>query len=104
MRIELTDTALVAYREPGDPQFYGAKNAAGESRLFAHIVRKLREMGHDVIKKRAAKDGHLLDDMQQYIRERKGAWCAYNHRWAIEGAEVDWNREGKVELWHVALA
>jgi hypothetical protein len=40
------------------------------------------------------RDGHLVDDMQQYIRTRAGfspAFAVWNGRWAIEGAEVDYN-------------
>ena len=40
------------------------------------------------------RDGHLVDDMQQYLRTKRGAspsFAIYNGRWAIEGAEVSYN-------------
>lgn len=104
MKIEFDEKTVTLIREPDDPKFYGVKNAAGESKLFHAVVQKLRIMGHDVIKKRMHKDGHLVDDMQQYIRSRKPkgeskeGFAIWNPRWIIEGAEVPWNRDGKVVL------
>lgn len=90
-------------REPGDPVFSGVRNAAGESRLLYHLKEELKRRGYDVIKKRMAKDGHLVSDMQQYVRTRKSygpgpVFCIWNSRWAIEGAEKEFNREGRVRL------
>jgi len=89
-------------REPGDPSFHGVRNGAGESRLLYHIKEKLNSEGFDLIKKRMWKDGHLVDEMQQYLRTRspksKGPHVYItNPRWAINGAEVDYN-EGQVTL------
>jgi hypothetical protein len=47
------------------------------------------------------RDGHMMDDMQQYLRERdtKGRCLAiWNGSFAIEGANDILNREGVVTL------
>lgn len=91
------------YREEGDPKFYGIRNSAGESRLLYYVKNWLNERGFDLIKKRAAKDGHLVTDTQQYIRSRNskaGTPHVYilNPRYAIRGAENPWNTVGNVTL------
>ena len=81
-------------REDGDPAYYGIRDARGESRLLYAIKECLKLQGYDMIKKRMWRDGHLVDDMQQYIRTRVGfspAFAVWNDRWGIEGAEVDYN-------------
>ena len=70
MRIELTLHTLTAIAEPGDPKYYGTRNGAGESRLLHAIKVQLNGDGADLIKKRMYKDGHLVDDLQQYLRTR----------------------------------
>ena len=101
MKVDLQENICVVTREEGDPKFYGVVNAAGESKLFHHIKLKLKEAGHKVIKKRMHKDGHMVDDMQQYIRTVKGyepSFAIYNSQWAIAGAEVEYNANGHVTL------
>ncbi len=102
MRITLTDTSCLVEQEPGDKRHYGIRNAAGESSLLYAIKNRLNDEGYDFIKKRMAKDGHMVDDMQQYLRERKpvnGRQLAiYNGGWAIEGADETLNRMGQVRL------
>lgn len=83
-------------REPGDPRFHGIRNAAGESRLLYHMKKELAKQGYDFVKKRMWKDGHMMDEMQQYLRERKGGknsrcLAIYNGNWAINGADKDFN-------------
>lgn len=100
MKVELKEYSCVVTREEGDPKFYGIVNAAGESKLLHHIKLKLKEAGHKVIKKRMWRDGHMVDDMQQYIRTEKGyspSFAIYNSNWAIRGAEEDFNA-GEVTL------
>jgi hypothetical protein len=88
-------------REPGDPKFHGRINAAGESKFLHHLKGVLNAQGYDFIKKRMHKDGHMVDEMQQYLRERKPVHgrvlSIYNNSWAIEGAEVEFN-QGEVFL------
>ncbi len=103
MKIELNlkaGTCLVI-KEVGDPYFSGVCNAAGESRLLYHIKKHLNAQGYDFIKKRMAKDGHLVDDIQQYLRSRKiniNTIGIVNPRWQIEGADKALNRDGRVSF------
>lgn len=88
-------------REWNDQKFYGNRDAKGESRLLYHIQRELRKQGYDFIKKRMYKDNHMVDQIQQYLRQRKavnGSQLAiWNSKWAIEGAEKAFN-DGSVTL------
>lgn len=100
MKVELKKNCCIVIREKDDPKIYGIKNAAGESKLLYSIKKELIAQGHRVIKKRMWKDGHLVDDMQQYLRTAKGyepSFCIWNSQWAIKGAEEDYN-EGRVVL------
>ena len=100
MIVKLTKTACIVTREKGDKKFYGIKNAKGESNLFHQIKLKLIEQGHKVIKKRMWKDGHMVSDMQQYLRTVKGyepSFQIWNSNWNINGAEGDYNN-GEVIL------
>ena len=96
MRLVFEGNKLRVIREKGDKKYYGIINAAGESRLLYAIAQQLKKLGYDVIKKRMWKDGHLKDDMQQYIRERKAnngsLLCWYNNHWAINGLDEDFNK------------
>ena len=102
MKVTLKGHACTVVREDGDPHFRGIQNAAGESRLLYHVKRELTRQGYDIIKKRMWRDGHLMADMQQYLRTRcpSTSHCLmiYNPRWAIEGADETLNREGSVTL------
>lgn len=97
MKLIFSETTLTVIREENDPKYYGTLNGAGESKLLHAIKKELNKQGYDLIKKRMAKDGHLVDDMQQYLRTRKkGAGIAdiyiYSGFWAIEGANERFNR------------
>lgn len=98
---------VVVEREPGDPRFTNggyAQGNGGESRLLYHVKNVLNKQGFDLIKKRMGKDGHLVNDMQQYLRTRKPSGDPYkdiyihNGNWAVKGAEVDFNEKGKTVL------
>lgn len=54
----------VVSREKGDPCFYS------DSILMHHMKKELIGQGYDLIKKRMWKDGHLVDERQQYLRSR----------------------------------
>jgi hypothetical protein len=89
--------------------FHGTKNAAGESHLLYHVKQALKAQGFDFVKKRMYKDGPLVSDLQQYLRERnfrnkKRVLAIYNDHWAIEGAEVDFNLTGKTTLRVINIA
>lgn len=102
MKLKFDGNSLIVTREANDPKYYGALNAKGESNLLHAIKNQLNAEGYDLIKKRMWKDGHLVDDCQQYLRTRKkGAGKAdiyiYNNRFAIYGANERFN-EGEVTL------
>jgi len=102
MRVQLDDNGLTVTREDGDIRFSGVQNGAGESRLLHHVKLALNAQGFDFIKKRMWKDGHMMDDLQQYLRERNATdgmqLAIYNGRWQIEGAEEILNRTGSVRF------
>ncbi len=93
---------LLVEHEPGDRKFYGRVHAAGESALLYAIKTQLNSRGYDFIKKRMWKDGHMVDEYQQYLRERKATngrmLAIYSGFFAIEDANTRLNRNGKVEL------
>lgn len=97
MRLEFDGNSLHVYRESGDPKYYGVMNAAGESRLLYAIKNQLNADGWDLVKKRMHKDGHLVGDMQQYLRTRKPIGnpdkdiYIYNGYWQIRGVEEGFN-------------
>ena len=108
MKVEFNGNYIVVTKEGSDPIFrntgWGLSGNQGESRFLYHLKKLLNSMGFDLIKKRMTKDGHLTDEGKQYLRARKPSGdpkkdiAIYNPRWAIEGAEVDFNIEGKVIL------
>jgi hypothetical protein len=93
---------IKAIKEPEDINYYGIVNAAGESKLLYKVKTELNKKGFELIKKRMWKDGHLVDDMQQYLKTREGSKTPhiyiYNTAWAINGLEDDWNKNGEVLL------
>jgi hypothetical protein len=97
-KITIHETAIVVEREEGDPKFYGVKDAKGESN-FLHWLKGILNKppySFDLIKKRMWKDGHMMDNLQQYLRtrkQRKGApyMMIWNGNWQINGIEEDWN-------------
>ncbi len=95
-----TKKTLTVVREPGDPKFYGNANAAGESKFLHWLKGILNSEGRDLIKKRMYKDGHMVDDMQQYLRSRKitngEIYALYNNHWAISGLNEDFNKGSAV--------
>jgi hypothetical protein len=93
MKVVMNKHCCKVTREKGDPVFSGTVNAAGESRLLHHLKKILNARGYDLIKKHMAKDGHLMSDMQQYLRTRKKTGkpskdiYIYNSMWSINGAD-----------------
>lgn len=102
MRVTINDdkTRCTIESEPGDPAFRDGGWGDGESRLLYHVKLALREQGYDMVKKRMWKDGHMVDERQQYLRTRKGKpiLAIWNDRWVIEGADDILRRDGHVSL------
>ena len=116
MKIEIDGLRLTVIREPKDPRFYGLKNAAGESQFLYHLKKWWNEKvgtfenplyNCKLIKKRMGKDGHMVDEMQQYLRSAKPVkvdddgdklyLAIHNTHWAINGLNDDFN-EGKAVI------
>lgn len=102
MLIKINKSSITVTREKSDKKYYGVANGKGESLFLNDLKKVLNAQGYDLIKKRMWKDGHLVDDMQQYLRTRKkGAGKAdihiYSNFWAIRGANEDFNA-GEVTL------
>jgi hypothetical protein len=106
MKIKLTETSLTVTAEKSDPKFYNSKNTWGsaESRLLHYIKKALIAQGHDVIKKRMQKDGHMVGNEEtQYIRSRKiqngkPYMMIYDGMWAIRQLQEEWNDKREVTL------
>lgn len=104
MKIVFNVHSVSIIKEEGDPHFSGVKNGAGESRLLYHIKKQLNAQGYDLIKKRMHKDGHLMDDLQQYLRTRKPSGnpdkdiYIWNGMWNVKGADEYLNEQGFVQL------
>jgi hypothetical protein len=91
MKVTLTNRQLIVERQDS-PKLYS------ESLLLHKIKVALIEQGHDVIKKRMWRDGHLMgDDSTQYIRERNWNWCAFDNEYALRFSYTDYNA-GKLTL------
>lgn len=98
MRVELNQNSCSVYKGDSDPKYYT------ESHLLYAIKQELNSQGHDLIKKRMWKDGHLMgDDTTQYIRTRSSKsarphiWI-YHASWQIESISELFNEFGHVVL------
>ena len=94
---------LTVEREKHDPVFRHGGYAQAESTFLHHVKKALIEQGHDVIKKRMWKDGHMMDETQQYIRDRGGKFGIFNPQYALYDAGEHFNEHGEVELMVVNL-
>lgn len=102
-KLTWTNATLTVTREPGDPaKFRGGGWGSGESGFLHWLKGVLNAQGYDLIKKRMWRDGHLVDDDKQYLRARncrsKHNIALHNGRWAIEGLDDAWNRDGRAVL------
>lgn len=103
MIVKIEGNVCYVTREPGDRRYRKGGRGSAESNFLHHVKQELQKQGHDVIKKRMYKDGHLVDDYQQYIRTR-GPSSPKPHiyvSWgqsAIRDAADVFNTEGEVEL------
>jgi hypothetical protein len=95
---------VMVEKEKGDPNFKRSGWGDAESTFLYHVKQELQKQGYDCIKKRMWKDGHLVDDTQQYIRDRKGNWCVYNWMYATYDAGEVFNEDGAYELAYVELS
>lgn len=73
MKIQIDGSTLSVQKEAGDkrmkkPGWGGTVD--GASMLLYNLMKLLNAAGCDLIKKRMSKDGHLVNDEQQYLRTR----------------------------------
>lgn len=106
---------IVVTKEPGDRKYPATGKQTGwttdpEGTLLYHVQKWLNE--HFIfccrkirwIKKRMCKDGHLVDEYQQYIRTSKPVPCIggtiafSNWHYAITGLNDDFNKDGKAVI------
>lgn len=78
-----------------------------DSALLHHLKKVLLAAGYDMIKKRMWKDGHMVDEHQQYVRSRKTgpamSFAIWHGGYAINSACEGYNqRETRLDLvWHL---
>jgi hypothetical protein len=90
-------------KQKGDPRFSRSNWADAESTFLYHVKQELIKQGYDCIKKLMRKDGHMVDDTQQYIIDRKGDWCIRNNFYAVYDAGERFNQDGVIELLYEEL-
>lgn len=111
MKVELRERECVVTREKGDPKMRpggwneprtGGYSTGPESQLLHAVKKALIEQGHDVIKKRMWKDGHLVDEYVQYVRTRNvkadHGIMVWNGNHQIYDAGERYNEDGTVTL------
>ena len=84
---------LVVRKEVTDPSF-----GKDESWFFHRLKVRILATGRDCIKKKAAKDGNLVDENMYYIRERKGRWCIFDPHHAVRLVSSEFDDKGEVKL------
>ena len=114
MKVTIEGNLCLVQREKGDKAFYGEPILAngmpnawggGESNLLHHMKLNLNTQGYDFIKKRMHKDGHLVDDLQQYLRARNPkklkdgeVFCISDGSWATRSSAEDYNTYEEVNF------
>jgi hypothetical protein len=94
MIVQLSETehTIKVIKQETDKKKYKKGYALPESGFLYDVMKELKKQGYDVLKKRMWKDGHLVDDDQQYIRERKGNFYIYNTQYALYDAGEEFNQ------------
>ena len=109
VKLDFKNHVCTVTRENGDPRFHSSGWAQAESTFLYHVLQEVKKQGYDVIKKRMWKDGHLVDDTQQYIRTRKwgrvdsqsNEFAIYNSEYDIYDACEEFNTSGEIRLYLV---
>ena len=94
--LNLENQTCQVTKEKTDKKFTSSNWSDAESTFLYHVLQELKKQGYDLIKKRMHKDGHLVDDLQQYIRSRKldranGYFCIFNNGYALFDAGKSFN-------------
>jgi len=85
------ENSAIIRKEPNDEKVYC------DSVLFYKIKIALQKIGFDCIKRLMWKDGHLVDEREHYIIDRKSKWFMWNPNYQVRSAYEDYN-DGKVIL------
>jgi len=93
--------SVTVKKEQDDPIFRWSGWSDPESKFLYRVKLELQKQGYDCIKKRMWKDGHMVDDRQQYIRDRKDNWYIYNGNWSIYDAGEEFNERGVIYLRYI---
>lgn len=93
MLVEIKKFVVVFRREVTDRRFY-----KDESTFLHHAKKALIALGYDCIKKKAWKDGHLVDDSLFCIRDRKKRWMIFDGQHAIRNLAEDFDGNEEVYL------
>ena len=97
VKLRIAKNECVVKREDGDKVFRSTEWASAESTFLYHVKKVLAGQGLDLIKKRMWKDGHLVNDNQQYLRSRntkKDSIGIYNGGFAEVDAGKAFNERG----------
>ena len=105
MKVEKQGNRVIVTKEKGDPYIKSSDwNPDAESTLLYHVKKQLNKEGYNLAKVRMAKDGHMVSDIQHYLRPLKENKdnskniYIYNPNWAIAGEEESFNKHGKAEF------
>jgi len=106
IKLDFENHVCIVTREDGDPKFRRSGWALPESTFLYHVQQELKKQGYDVIKKRMWKDGHMVDDTQQYVRTRRWGsdplgnteFAIYNTCYAVYDAGEEFDIYGEVNL------
>ena len=105
MKVEKQGNRIIVTKEKGDRNIKPSNwNPDAESTLLYHVKNQLNKQGYNLAKVRMGKDGHLVDDLQHYLRPLKKNKdnskniYIYNPSWSIRGEEESFNKEGKAEF------
>jgi hypothetical protein len=102
MKVELTRYVSGRFgrcnvtREKDDPRIYSGGWGRDESILLYQVKQALINQGHDVIKKLAWKDGHMVADTLHYLRSRNpkkpGGFQIWDSRYAVRNTAQEFNK------------
>ncbi len=108
MKVTIDGNTCIVQREKGDRAFYGRAGSAWggmESNLLHHVKVSLNAQGHDLIKKRMHKDGHMVDEFKQYLRARNtkklkpgDIYCIHDNQYNIRNSAEDYNADEEVHF------
>lgn len=84
---------FTVHRTPEDGKIY-------KETAFWHALKKhLNEVyGTDLVKRLMWKDGHLVDDHDYYLRDRKWGFAIIDNHSAIRAVTTPFNEDGAVTL------